>query len=143
MPVSLIELVEVGILDEKTGSDTTFLDSQAHKMNTRRIADMIADLSEEDANRLHELVYSVNVLAQMPKENKHLTFTSDSLHITYMVSYDTSNEVRMENVKKEFEKLRKETQDKIHFAVFSFSPIIRNYTSLYFVPPDSKIQEKK
>ncbi len=143
MEVSLIELVEEGILDGKGGHGTTFLDNQAHKMNTRRIADKIADLSEEDANRLHEVVFTVNRLSQILKKNKHLTFASDSLHLTYMISFDTSNEIRVENVKKEFEKLRKQTQDKIHLAVFSFSPIIRNYQSLYFVPPDSKVQEKR
>ena len=144
MPDSLIELVDVGILDGKGGPGTTFLDNQAHKMKTRRIADMIAGLSEEDAKRLHELVFTVNRLSQILKENKHLAFTSDSLHITYIVSFDTSNETRFENVKREYEKLREQTQEKIHFAVFSFSPIINNYQSLYFVPlgEDSKIQEK-
>lgn len=142
MPASLIELVETAIIDGTGGSDTTFVDNQINKMNTRRIADMIADLSEKDANRLHEMIYTVNRLSQILNENKHLTFTSDSLHITYMVSFDTSPETRAENIKKEYEKLSKQTQEKIHFAVFSFSPIINNFQSGFFVPPetDSKVQ---
>jgi len=142
MPESLIELVEVGILDGKAGPDIELVDSQAYKMITRRIADKIADLSEEDAKRLHEMIFTVNRMSQILNENKQLTFTSDSLHITYMVSWENSNETRAQNLKKEMDELREKTQDKIHYAAFLFSPILNNYQSGYFVPleADSKKQ---
>lgn len=142
MPESLIELVEIGILDGKAAPGTELVDSQAHKLISRRIADRIADLSDEDAQRLHEMIYAVNRMSQILKKNKEGTFTSDSLHITYMVTYDNDNEVRVETLKKAMDKLKEETKEKIHYAVFSFSPIINNYQSGFFVPPetDSKVE---
>lgn len=134
MPISVIELVEVGILDGKAPPDTKLTDSQAHKLITRRIADRIADLSDIDAQRLHEMIYAVNRISQILKKNTNNTFTSDYLHITYMVSFDTDRKVRSENLQKELDKLKVQTQDKIHYAVFSFSPIFDTYQSVFFVP---------
>lgn len=145
MPPSVIELVETAIITGKDDPNIPLADNQAHKMRSRRIADKIADLSEKDANQLHTMIYGVVSLAKILKENKQFTFTSDSLHITYMITFETSNESRVENLKKEFEKLKKQTQEKIHFAVFSYSPIEDFWQSGFFVPleTDSKSQEKK
>lgn len=134
MPVSIIELVEVGILDGKAQPDCKLVEAQAHKLITRRIADKIADLSDMDAQRLHQIIYAVNCMSQILKKNTSNTFASDSLHITYMVSYDTDKKARAENLQKELDKLKVQTQDKIHYAAFSFSPIINNYQSGFFVP---------
>ena len=105
-------------------------------MITRRIADKIADLSEGDAKRLHEMIFAVNRMSQILHKNEMMTFTSDTLYITYMVSWDKGNEIRTKILKKEMDDLKEKTQDKIHYAVFSFSPIFDNYQSGYFVPPD-------
>ena len=143
MPESLIELVEEAILDGKTGSDVKLVDSQVGKLISRRIADRIADLSKEEAKRLHEMIFAVNNMARILNKNKEGTFTTDSLHITYMVSFDKDQVIRAENVKKEMGKLKEGTQDKMHCAVFSFSPLINNYQSAYFVPSEEFSEKKR
>ena len=145
MPSTVIELVEVAIIQGSADAGTELVDSRFNKMKTRRIADLIADLSDEDAKRLEDLIDSVTRMSTIVDENKQDTFTSDSIHITFMISLERSPEARAKNIEKEFNRILKETGGKIHFAVFSYSPGYDNYTSGCFVPKEefSKVQEKK
>lgn len=134
MPSTLIDLVEIAIIQGSSGAGTSLVDSRFNKLKTRRIADRIADLSEEDAKRLDDLIDSVTRMSAILNENKQDTFTSDSVHITFMISLERSPESRVKSVDKEFNRMLKETGGEIHFAIFSYSPGYDNYTSGCFVP---------
>lgn len=142
MPDSIIELVEHAII-EASAPGSTLVDSQFHKMDTRRIADEIADLSEEDVHRLDNLIDSVTRRSIMSNENYHETFTSDSLHITFMMSLEKSPEDKQNSIQKECKRLKKETGGKIHIAVFSYSPEYDEYTTGCFVPWNTDDKEEK
>jgi len=134
MPSTLIELVEVAIIQGSGDVGTALVDSQFNKLKTRRIADRIADLSKEDAKRLDGLIDSVTRMSTILNENKQDTFTSDSVHITFMISLERSPEARAKSIDKEFNRMLKETGGEIHFAIFSYSSGYDNYTSGCFVP---------
>ena len=122
MPSSVIELVETAIITGKDDPNILLADNQAHKIRNRRIADKIADLSEKDANQLHNMICGVVSLARILKENKQFTFTSDSLHITYMITFETNNESRVDNLKKRIRETQKANPRKNSLCcVFIFS----------------------
>ena len=135
MPPSVIALVETAV---NTGHDTTassLADTQSNKLSRLVIADKIADLSDEEIKRLDGMIHGVLSLSKILNENKQFTFTSDSIHITYMVSFETNFEVHGPNVTKECEKLEEQTKGKIPCAVFSYFPKTDIMVSGFYVPP--------
>jgi hypothetical protein len=142
MPGGVKELVEHAILTGEDDPNLSRAENVAHKLAIRRIADLIANLSKKDVQQLYEIIFAVNRMSQITHENKAMPFTSDSLHITYMLSYDTNLETRRTNIEKEFEKIKIQTKEKIPFAVFSYCPKTNTWLSTFFIPPES-MEEKK
>lgn len=135
MPGGVKELVEHAILTGQDDPNLSRVENGGRKLATRRIADIISNLSEEDVKRLYEVLFTVNRMSQILKENKEMTFTSDSIHITYLLSYDTNLEIRRTNVEKKSENLKVQTKEKIPLAVFSYCPMTNTWLSIFFIPP--------
>ena len=134
MPPSIITLVETAI---NTGQDSSSsrAESQSNRLARVHLADKISDLSSEEITRLDGMICGVQSLSKVLNKNKQITFTSDSIHITYMVSFESNFEDHSTNVTKECEKLEEHTKGKIPCAVFSYSPVTDLMVSAFYVPP--------
>ena len=135
MPASVIALVEEVVNIGQDASASSLAETQTDKISSTQIANEIADLSNEESKRLDEMILAVYSMAKIRKENKQMTFASDSIHITFMMSFEPNIEIMQENVKKACEKLKEQTERKIICAVFSSSIIHEMMAAGYYVPP--------
>jgi len=78
---------------------------------------------------------SVESMAKVLQKDKDVTFATDSIHITYIASFEPNIEVMKENVEKECNKLAEQTEKKIPCAVFSHYLQTDTMISGFYVPP--------
>ena len=122
MPESVIALVEEVIRPVIDQPRLNRAENQFNRWRTRQIADKIADLSKEEADRLNTTIIVTIKKASILQKDAQFTFTTNSLWITFMVTPNATKEYQQGKIVKEIEKLRQQTNDKIPLAVFSFNP---------------------
>lgn len=122
MPEAVIALVEEVIRPAIDQPRLNRAENQFNRWSTRQIADKIADLSKEEADKLNTTIIVTIKKASILQKDTQFTFTTNSLWLTFMVTPNATKEYQQEKIVKEIEKLRQQTNDKIHLAVFSFNP---------------------
>lgn len=133
MPESVIALVEEIIRPAIDEPHLNRAENQFNRWSTRQIADKIANLSKEEADRLDIIIRVTIKKASILQKDVQFTFTTDSLWITFMVVPNATKEYQREKIAKEIEKLRQQTNDKIPLAIFSFNPE-GNFESGFLIP---------
>ena len=122
MPEAVIALVEEVIRPAVDQPNLTKAENQFNRWSTRQIADKIADLSNDEANRLNAIIIMTIKKASLLQKDTQFTFTTNSLLITFMVTPNATKKYQQEKIVKEIERLRQQTNDKLPLAVFSFNP---------------------
>jgi len=138
MPESIIALVDDIIRPAIDEPHLNRAENQFNRWSTRQIADKIADLSKEEADKLNTSIMATIKMAGILQKDKQVTFTTDSLWITFMVTPNASKEYQRGKIVKEIERLRTQTNDKIPIAVFSFNPH-GDFESGFLIPKNDGI----
>ena len=139
MPESVIGIVEEIIRPAIDEPHLKRAENQFNRWSTRQIADKIADLSKEEADKLNISIITTIKMAGIFQKDKQVTFTTDSLWITFMVTPNVSKEYQRGKIVKEIERLRQQTNDKIPIAVFSFNLTEGGFESGFLIPKNDVI----
>ena len=122
MPEAVITLVEGIIRPAVDQPNLTLAENQFNRWSTRQIADKIADLSKDEADKLNTMIIVTIKKASILQKDTQSTFTTNSLSITFMVTPNATKEYQQGKIVNEIEKLRQQTNDELSLAVFSFNP---------------------
>lgn len=139
MPESVIALVEEIIRPAIDNPRLTNAENQLNRWRTRHIADKIADLSKEEADKLDIIIRVTIKKAKILQKDEEFTFTTDSLWITFMVTRNATKEYQQKKIVKEIGRLRQQTNDKIPIAVFSFNPPEGGFESGFLIPKNDGV----
>ena len=123
MPKSIIALVEEVIIPQADDLSVAKAEHQMNRWNSRKIADALARLSEEEATTLDSIIRSTIVRSQVLQHDTRSNLKTGSIWITFMVNRSSTKKYQHSIIKKEIEMLKKKQSDvKIPLAVFSMNP---------------------
>ena len=122
MPKSVIAIVEEIMVPYIGDPHLSKAVRQTHRWNLRIVADIISNLSKEEAVRLDTEISSAIEKHRILGKNVQTTFKTNSLWITFIAGHGTTKEYQQSKIVEEINRLvSNQTGAKIPIAVFSIN----------------------
>ena len=96
--------------------------NQEHRLRSRKVADIISNLSKEESLKLDTKISSIIEKHKNLQKSVQTTFKTNTLWITFMIDQEVTKKYQQSKIIKEIENLRNEQIDvKVPIAVFSWN----------------------
>ena len=123
MPKTIINLVDEVILRLEDNPTMDKSENRLLKWNSRRIADALASLSEEEANMLDTIIMTTMRQAQLLNGDAQMMLKTNPLWIVFMVHPNATKNYQRIKIQKECDELKSQQEKaNIHLAIFAMNP---------------------
>lgn len=123
MPKTIIDLVDEVILRLEDNPTSDKSENRLIKWNSRRIADALANLSEEEANMLDTIIMTTIQQARLLNGDAQMMLKTNPLWIIFMVHPNAAKNYQKIKIQKECNELKiKREKANIPLAIFAMNP---------------------